>query len=239
MHLARTQGYQKLNATAIRTRTKAKPTPSFAGERARNARGFTMIQLLIVVAVVVVLAAMAIPSFLNSSRPMRIRNDANALANLIVMARMRAATEFSRTEIYCTPTPTSGPALCQMKSLQFTTTPSTGTWNSEPQTVYLSPGVSFGAPSSITTYLPNQGTAYQGDAAQYTPLAAANTSNPVIIFNSRGLPIDPNGGSTLTADYALYLKDQTGSYYAISVNLTGRPDLYSFANGVFTLLQEY
>lgn len=228
-----------LNATAMRTRSKAKIASSFARKRAHNACGFTLMQLLFVVAIVVILTAMAVPSFLNSSRPMRIRNDANALANMIVMARMRAATEFTRTEVYCTPSPTSGPALCQMRSLQFTTTPATGTWNLEPQTVYLSPGVRFGIPSSITTYLPNQGTAYQGDAAQYTPLASSNTTNPVIIFNSRGLPIDPNGGSTLTSDYALYLTDQTGNYYAISVNLTGRPDLYSFANGVFTLLQEY
>jgi Tfp pilus assembly protein FimT len=187
-----------------------------------------------------ILAIMAVPSFLNSSRPMRIRNDANALANLIVMTRMRAATEFARTQVYCTPSPTSGPALCQMRSMQFTTTPATGTWVYEPQKVYLSPGVSFGYPSTITTYLPNQTSgAFQGDAAQYTPIAATNTTNPVINFNSRGLPIDPNGGSTLTADYALYLKDPAGNYYAVGVNLTGRPDVYSFAGSAFSVLREY
>lgn len=191
-------------------------------------------QLIFVVAIVMILTVIAVPSFLNSSRPMRIRNDANALANLVVMARMRAATEFSRVQVYCTLAPTSGPGFCRLRSTAF---PNTANWVTEPQVVYLSPGVSFGIPSSITTALPNQSStgAYQGDQAQNTPSA---TNTPVIIFNSRGLPVDALNGTALTADYALYLHDQTGTYYAVAVNMTGRPDLYSFASGAFSLLRE-
>lgn len=224
-----------LKAITPRTRTKTKAVSSLARKHARNERGFTFVQLLFVVAIVLILSALALPSFLNSSRPMRMRNDANALADLIVMARMRAATEFSRTQVYCTPSPASGPAFCQLKSLAY---PGTGSYTAETQTVYLSPGVSFGIPSTITTSVPNQTSgAYQGDAQQYTPIAASNTAHPVIVFNSRGLPIDPNGGTIVTGDYALYLKDTAGSYYAVSVNLTGRPALYSFANGAFSCLR--
>jgi type II secretory pathway pseudopilin PulG len=213
----------------------------FGCDAAQNERGFTLIQLLFVVAIVIVLSAIAVPSFLNSSRPMRIRNDANALADLVTMARMRAATEFSHAEVYCTPAPASGPANCQLRSLPY---PGTGSWIYEPQTVYLSSGVSFGIPTSITTPVPNQTStgAYQGDAQQYTPLAAANTANPVIVFNSRGLPVDPTGttgtnGTVPTADYVFYLKDTAGNYYAVAANLTGRPALYTYANGVFTCLR--
>jgi type II secretory pathway pseudopilin PulG len=211
--------------------------------------------MLVVVSVVCVVAGIAVPSFLNSTRPMRLRNDAHALANMITMARMRAATEFAHVEVYCTPSPASGPGYCQLKSLAFGVTNAPANWVNEPQTIYLSQGVSFGIPPSISTPVMNQPTgscplgsasAYQGDAQQYTPCATTSTNNPVIVFNSRGIPVDPTGttgtnGSVATSDYALYLKDASNNYYAVSVNQTGHPTLYWWnpTTLAFTRLLEY
>jgi Tfp pilus assembly protein FimT len=189
--------------------------------------------MLFVVAIVVTVAAIAVPSILNSTRPMRLRNDAHALANLVTMARMRAATEFAHVEISCFTTAT--PAYCQLQSYGFNGTQ----WISEAQKVYLSAGVSFGIPATINTKVTNQSVAYQGDAAENTPTV---TTNPIILFNSRGLPIDPTGATTNpTYDYALYLKDTTNNYYAVSVNQTGHPSLYQWnaTTLAFTPLLEY
>ncbi len=198
-----------------------------------------MIQLLVVVAIVIVVAGIAVPSFLNSARPMRLRNDAHALANLITMGRMRASTEFAHVRLYCTPAPTSGQGFCQLQSLSFAasntacTGSTTPTWTNELQSVYLSQGVSFGIPPTINGAVLNQTSgAYQGDVQQYTAGgASSNTTNPVIVFNSRGLPVDPTnvactGGTVITPDYVLYLKDPSNNYYALSVNQTGHSTLY-------------
>jgi type II secretory pathway pseudopilin PulG len=203
----------------IRRSSSAKTIAGFARN---SSRGFSFLQLLIVVAIVVVLSAIALPSYITSTRGVRLKNDAKALSNLVVMGRMRASVEFSRVQLNCTLAPTSGPGVCVLQSTQF---PSTSNWTNEPQKVYLSPGVSFGIPPSITTYLPSQSTgAYQGNYNQNNP---TTTTNPVILFNSRGLPLDAVNG-TLASDYVLYLHDASGSYYAVAVNLTGRPDLYQW-----------
>ena len=215
-------------------RSSAQRSQNVRCESVRTQRGFSMIQLVFVLAIVMILSAIALPSFLNITRPLRLRNDANALADLVTMARMRAATQFTQVEIYCTPL--ASPGTCRLRSLQYGAAPTA--WVDEQQNVSLSAGVSFGIPATITTYLPNQssGTVFQGDSQQYTPLSAANTLNPVVIFNTRGLPIDITG--KLNPDYALYLKDQTGRYIAVSINLTGRPSIYTFDNGAFTLMPE-
>ena len=179
--------------------------------------GFSLLELLTVIAVISVTAAIAVPSFLSSSRPMRLRNDAHALANLITMARMRASTEFAHVEVACTTNVT--PAYCILESSQFPN-PTSFIVGSEQQKIYLSTGVSFAIPPAINTNVSNQTVAYQGDAAQNTPTV---TTNPVIPFNSRGLPVDAATGGISTADYALYLTDTAGNYYAVTVNQTGHP----------------
>jgi type II secretory pathway pseudopilin PulG len=191
-----------------------------------------LIQLLVVVSVIIIVAAVAVPSLLNSSRPMKLRNDAHALANLITMARMRASTEFAHVEVSCTTNVT--PAYCILESSAFPL-PTNFTVGSEVQKIFLSQGVSFGIPASITTQVMNQAAAFQGDAAEGV------TTNPVIPFNSRGLPVDVATGGTPTADYALYLKDTTGNYYAVSVNQTGHPTLYWWdaTHSAFKRLLEY
>ena len=213
--------------------------PELARARTRNMRGFSLVQMVTVAAVVVILTAVALPVFLSASRPNRLRNDANAMANLVIMARMRASMEFAHTQVVCTTAPTSGPPYCQLQSWPYQGT----AWNNDNQKVYLSAGVSFASPasSSVSTYPPNQNpTPYQGDSE-------STAGSPAIIFNSRGLPID--SGNNLKSDYALYLEDQTGAAIAIAVNTTGRPDVYAFGNDsvacpkpalpCFSVLREY
>lgn len=218
--------------TARLRSSKRTPTSIDCGST-RTQRGFSLVQLLVVIAIMIVVAAVATPSFINVTRPMRLRDDAHALANLITMARMRASTQFAHTKVSCVTNVT--PAYCQMMSYGF----NGASWINEPQIIYLSQGVSFGIPATITTNVLNQSVAYQGDAAENTPTA---TTNPILLFNSRGLPIDPTGATTNPAyDYALYLQDAVNNYYAVTVTQTGHPTLYSWnpSSNAFTPLLEY
>jgi type II secretory pathway pseudopilin PulG len=213
--------------------------PELVRARARNMRGFSLLQMVFVAAISVILAAIAVPSFLNNTRPYQIINDANSLASLVTTARMRATTEFAHTQLYCTLSPTSGPPSCQLKSMVFGTATFLPDPAVSPTTVYLSPGVAFGIPTSITKPVQNQTSgAYQGDQAENTP---STTANPVIVFNSRGLPVDAATGMNPTADYALYLTDAVGKYYAVTVNQTGHPAIYQWdpAQKAFILSPEY
>jgi type II secretory pathway pseudopilin PulG len=197
--------------------------------------GFTLVQTMVVASIVILVSAIAVPSFVNSTRPGQIRNDARTLASLVTMARMRASTEFAHVQLYCTLAPASGPPNCQLQSMGF----NAATWTAEPQTIYLSKGVSFGIPATITTPVKNQTTgAYQGNQAQNTPTA---TANPTIIFNTRGLPVDVATGKIFAPDYALYLTDNAGHYYAVTVNQTGHPSVYRWASATlaFINLSEY
>jgi Tfp pilus assembly protein FimT len=183
---------------------------------------------MITVVVLLVLMAMAVPSLMNATHPMRLRNDASSIANLLSLARMRASAEFSRIKVVCNTAPTSGPASCQMQSLPY---PGTGSYTVDSQKlqVTLSAGVSFGIPPSITTLPLTQTVAVQGDAVQGV------TTNPLVLYNSRGIPLDPVALQP-AGDFAFYLRDTTGKYMAIAVDLTGRPTIYTFTNGVFTPL---
>src|ERR1017187_4031917 len=128
---------EDVKAIIIRRRTKTEAAVSLVPMHAHDERGFSLMQLMVVAAIFIVVAGIAAPHFLSSSQPIRIRNDANALANLVMMARMRASTEFSHVEVLCTTNTT--PATCVLESSQFPNYTSF-TANSELQKISLSSG---------------------------------------------------------------------------------------------------
>jgi len=65
-----------------------------------NRRGFTMIEMMIVIVVIGIMAAMAAPSFLNWIPKMRLKNDAREKVNYLRQARSRAIAENSQYGVY-------------------------------------------------------------------------------------------------------------------------------------------
>lgn len=175
--------------------------------------GFTLLELLVVVVIGTILTVLAIPSYSALTATYRIRKDADSIASLANMARMRAASDFARAQLSCS-TSTSSCSL-----LIWPYGASSGTAETQ-QTVVLSSGVSFGIPSGITAGAGGQSgeVPYQGSRVQ----TIANS----MFFNSRGQPIANNTVGTATTDFAIYLLGKDGASMAVAVDASGRPVVY-------------
>jgi Tfp pilus assembly protein FimT len=198
------------------------PTETRCSRRSQHERGFSIVQQLMVVAVALVLAAIAIPSYSNLTSGYSVINDSNKIMGELNQARMRAAADFARIQLSCS----SSTSICSIQTKQY----GASTWTTETsQAVVLSRGVSFATPSGVSLGAGGQSAEapYQGSSAQSVSYA--------IVFNSRGLPIvDPSG--TSVSDYALYLKGANNSYMAVTVDVSGRPLVYNLQGTTWQLV---
>jgi prepilin-type N-terminal cleavage/methylation domain-containing protein len=179
--------------------------------RLRRDSGFTIVETLIVVGLIGVISAIAVPMFGNAIANFRVTGDARSLSNNVAVAKMRAASNFSRVRIYVD-------LAGRAHHLQtWTKASATCCWVTEGGSTYLSSGVSFGygvvgAPPPHTQ-----------DAIDQAPKCTLDDGTLIdgtacIMFNSRGVPIDSTFAPT-NSD-ALYLTDGTG-VFAVTVAATG------------------
>src|SRR5689334_20599106 len=75
------------------------PTKSVSRRRPRE-RGFTVTQLMTVMAIIGTLSAIAIPMTGNTLSNFRLSGDARKLQNAVSLAKMRAASDFSKARLF-------------------------------------------------------------------------------------------------------------------------------------------
>jgi hypothetical protein len=146
----------------------------------------------------------------------RIKSDAQAIAGLISLARLRAEADFGHASLICSST--VQPYSCQVQ----VTTSGSATPVTEPQQRILSSGISF---ATFGAGAPTIGAGNQSTPAQ----------NMTMTFNSRGLPIDSSGN--LVSNYAIYLVSQSGTYYATALQANGQPVVYYWTHSTWQLTQ--
>jgi prepilin-type N-terminal cleavage/methylation domain-containing protein len=178
-------------------------------KRLLNRRGFTLIEMLFVVALTGVIAAIAIPMMGNTLGFFRLSGDARNLSNAFALSKMRAASVFSRVRVYIDRTTRT----FHMETWNSTT----NQWVAENGNTTLSQGVVFSF-LAVTAAPPNT----QGAIAE-AATCRDNAGNPVlntscVIFNSRGIPIDAVTASPLVD--AVYITDNT-AVYAVTIAATG------------------
>jgi prepilin-type N-terminal cleavage/methylation domain-containing protein len=158
--------------------------------------GFTLVEMLAVVAIVGIMAAMVVPMTASTLGAYRLTGDARGLAQSLAVAKMRAAARFSRARLYVDRNARNYVLQVWDKTA--------ADWITEGVTSRLSPGVSFGF-GALAAPPPNTQAAigFSPECRDKDGTAIANTS--CIVFNSRGIPIDaagaPLGGG------AIYLTD--------------------------------
>ena len=170
-------------------------------------------EIVVVVGIIGVLGAIAAPMFNNAIRSFRLSGDARSLSNAAAVAKMRAASDFSRVRLYVDLT-------ARTHRMQvFDKTSATCCWVTQGGVVSLSSGVSFGHGAVLTPPADTQ------DLIGQAPLCTTDADPPVnipntacIMFNSRGTPID-NSFAPFGND-ALYVTDGT-AVYGVTVASTG------------------
>ncbi len=219
-----------IGATAVQTSWDMRTfSPSWKRpQAAKKMRGFTMLELVVVLMIVLVIAAAAIPAWMKMNRGYILRNDTDKIANMINASRMRGGATFSRVKVDCSSTDATNcsgsSAACTVTLINYQAGSGTtqNKLDSPQQRVCLSPGISFATPSS--TY---------GVQAQYSSSPVLST---VLYFNSLGFPIPASGSNP--PNYAMYLTDTTnGSFMAIGIAANGKPNEFILSGNTWQARQ--
>jgi prepilin-type N-terminal cleavage/methylation domain-containing protein len=180
------------------------------GEAWRSAAGFTAIELLVVLTILVTMSAIAVPISSQTLAYFRVSGDARGVSNATAVAKMRAAADFTKARVYID---------LAAKSHHIETWQKTGApgWVAEGGSKVISSSVSFGF-SGVPAAPPNTQAviAQPGPCLNNAGAAIANTA--CIIFNSRGVPVDTTGAPTNA--YGAYITDGS-AVYGVTISATG------------------
>lgn len=178
----------------------------------RHQSGFTLVETLIVVALIGVVGAIAVPMFGNAIANFRVTGDARSVSNTIAVAKMRAASNFSRVRLYVDVTGRTH----HLEALDKTAMPLPH-WTIEGGSTSLSQGVTYSY-GVVATPPPNTQTTIGQAPLCTTDAGATIAGTACVMFNSRGVPVDSTGAPT--ASDAIYVTDGT-AIYGITVAATG------------------
>jgi prepilin-type N-terminal cleavage/methylation domain-containing protein len=181
-----------------------------------SGRGFSLLEVLVVVGLSTVIAAIAVPMMKNTLGNFKLSGDARGLTNAVSLAKLRAASNFSQSRVFVD---------LDARSFQVETWQKTGVpgWVTEGGIAALSTGDRFGF--GVVGAAPlNTQTAIGQAAACVNNLGAVIANTACILFNSRGIPVAQAGAPPAvgapTGDDAVYLTDGT-AIYGVTLSATG------------------
>jgi len=212
------------------------------GTKPNRSRGFSMLELLLVMLVSLIIAAFAIPSFNQVRRILRISGDARDLNGALNQAKMQAAADFTRARVYADFTIANN-ASFHVEVWNKALNGGAGCWQTVGDPIAGPPFVRCTVPgTSPVETLSGQVTFGFGGAPGAPPNTQAGigqapacqniaggggtiANTACVVFNSRGMPIIPGRGEigvavAPTGNDAFYITDNT-VVYGMTVGPTG------------------
>jgi prepilin-type N-terminal cleavage/methylation domain-containing protein len=187
-------------------------------------KGFTLIELVVVMAMIIVVTALSLPSIMNSINAVRLRSQAQGLAGLFQQVRIQAARDNNIYGLGCTPQSNGIDSCTQV----FLVARDGATQLPNSPMLQYAQNLSF---SSV-----GPAVALSNATLGFALVPAGNSTQP--FFNQRGLPCTMAGGvcSTTTpagrVGFAYYLKMQNGiggtNWAAVSVSPSGRIKVWTY-----------
>jgi len=209
------------------------------GTGQRRSRGFSTLELLLVMVVSLVIAALAIPGFNQVRRTLRISGDARDLNGAINQAKMMAAADFTLARVYFD-LGANTPNTFHVDVWNKTGNGGAGCWQvagdiNNPCFVAgtspvqsLSPGVTFGF-AGLGAPPPNTQANGISQGPRCLPVngrrLGQTATTACITFNSRGVAIDTNTGAP-TGNDAVYITDNA-QVYGVTVGSTGMSQVWA------------
>jgi type II secretory pathway pseudopilin PulG len=187
----------------------------------KDGNGFSLLEVLLVVGLTTVIAAIAVPMMKNTLGDFKLSGDARGLTNAVSLAKLRAASDFSQARLFVD----LNAASFHVETWRKTGVPG---WVTEGGITALSTNDTFAF--GVVGAAPPNTQAAIGQAAQCVTSAGVAIGNTAcILFNSRGIPVDPAGAPPAvgapTGNDALYLTDGT-AVYGVTLSATGLISLW-------------
>lgn len=197
----------------------------------RIERGFTMIEMLLVVFISIVLVALAVPKYLTIRNALRVSGDIRSIAELTSQAKLRAASDFTHARVYAD---LNGNTFqlqvwnkansCWVADSDPTNTCLTYSSSAPSGTVInVSQGDGFGFGSLTAGPMSGQTVGQAAQCLDNSGTAIANSA--CIVFNSRGIPINATTLAPL-ASGAFYMTNGT-VVDGVTVSATGSLQTWS------------
>lgn len=168
-----------------------------------------MVELLMVVGMIGVISAIAVPMSGNLMKDLRLNGDARTLWNTIGLAKMRASATFNKTRVFVD----VGGGTYSLQTWDKTQVK----WVTEQGSTPLSNTVTFSF-GSLGSAPPNTQATIAQSPQCLNDVGVAIGGSACVVFNSRGVPIDATGAPT--GNDAFYLTDGV-SVNGVTVSTTG------------------
>ena len=193
---------------AMNRYTQAKcPEYMAATRELQRERGFSLIELIILLSMVAIVAAFSIPMLSSSMRSWQLAADARNIVTTLTYAKLSATSQMTHYQLSFD--------VASNKWSMLKLNRGTGVYDLQGEVNELSTGIAY------------SGIAFKS-ASSSAPSGFPTTSSTSITFNSRGIPID--GAGIPTTDNVVYVSG-TGDDYAVTVSLAGKVQLWRSLNG--------
>ena len=166
--------------------------------RRTGCRGFSAVEILIVLAILAFLSAFAIPSLSTAMREMRFMSDAQNISSALSYARLKAKS--------------------MMNPYRVEFDLDNNRWSVRRYDTATDSWVLEDAVNELSSGIATSGIALAKEAGS-SPAGFPDASSSTITFNSRGIPVS---GTNPTADNIIYISMSDDEYRAITVTLTGK-----------------